>query len=174
MIEELKTLQEKYFKDTIFSPEIMSRIVELANIFTHKKKLELLGNGATRICFASKDTVYKLPLNEWGFMDNYSEADIFKKWGRTKDIPYAKCRLIHINDIPVLAMERLDMLHHKTWRFHMRNTWWVGHIDCGQIGMNKKGEIFAYDYATSRNNGFICGTHQFKDLLISQINKMAA
>ncbi|MBW3020154.1 hypothetical protein KY334_02570 [Candidatus Woesearchaeota archaeon] len=117
-----------------FNKSIENLAINIYNRFL--EKFELLGIGRNRIVFGSKNYVYKIPRNRMGFYDNSEEA-------RLKDECYAICRLILINDIPILVMERLDLnIDEKKLPI------WVDFIDCQQVGLSKHGELKAYDYAT--------------------------
>ena len=107
----------------------------------YKKKYSVLATGRTRIVFLKNDTeVIKLPLNEEGIEAQYTEVQTYKKNKKRKI--FAKCSLVHDNEIPVLTMEKvrpaMEIKDPPSW---------VGFIDCEQVGYNSQGQLLAYDYA---------------------------
>lgn len=107
----------------------------------YKKEYSVLATGRTRIVFLKNNhEVIKLPLNEEGLEAQYTEAQTYKK-NKKRNI-FAKCSLVHDNDIPVLTMERVRPI--MTIKDPPE---WVGFIDCEQVGYNSLGQLVAYDYA---------------------------
>lgn len=121
------------------STESVENRIALWTILT-KKYGEPIGVGRSRAAFRSKSVVFKIPINGQGFHDNAWEARNYQK--RTeKSLPMAKCRIIDINDIPILAMELVEYIPYN------ESPKWADWVDCRQVGKNKKGEVVAYDYA---------------------------
>lgn len=111
-----------------------------------KDKYKVLGEGRNRIVFEKDNgTVIKIPLNEEGIEDNYSEERRYMKCGKTGDvIPYAKCEVYNDdNGIPHLHMERVYPLGVEESAVPE----WADFVDCGQVGRTLSGEIVAYDYS---------------------------
>ncbi len=73
-----------------------------------------------------------------GDTDNHWEA-----WRHNTETHYARCKIININDVGCLLMERLEVINgHGTPNL----PYWVDFIDCGQVGYDKKGRLKAYDF----------------------------
>lgn len=91
-----------------------------------------------RTIFISKNIVVKMPFNIRGLIDNFSEARLYS----AKDDPnLARCKLCLVNQMPVLAMEKID-----TDPNHPNSPDWVSVLDRRQAGLNKWGQWKAYDY----------------------------
>jgi len=97
-----------------------------------------IGKGLSREVYVSERYVYKLPYTDKGINDNYYEARICKQ----SISRCAPCRVIHIQDIPILVMERLDLKLSKE-----EIPEWADWIDCRQVGRSRSGKILAYDFA---------------------------
>lgn len=98
-------------------------------------------SGQTRITFIGKDFVYKIPRNYPGIQANLSEAKYYRSEG--KKFPVAACRIIYLDDdklLPILIMERVEPI----WS-PVQKPEWANRIDGGQVGINRKAEIVAYD-----------------------------
>ena len=95
--------------------------------------------GRNRAVYISVNFVIKVPTCVNGMFDNTVEASKRRKkdWEE-----YAQSKIITINDMPVLLMERLDIqpIDHK------KLPDWAWYIDCFQVGFDKKGVLKAYDY----------------------------
>ena len=102
---------------------------------------EFLGAGRNRFVFRKpeSDWVIKVPINEYGMLDNDSE-DIYFHRHQTGFM--ARCKLIQLCDVPILVMEYVDINLEKK---DMPD--WSAWVDCQQVGRNKNGKIVAYDYA---------------------------
>jgi hypothetical protein len=120
------------------SPEhILAFAREYKTVFEGKYGLEI-GEGIYRIVYGNEHIVIKVPKNIIGYYNNITEYRAF----RQNPINRAICRLKYINDIPILIMEKLDLI---SGRFQMPN--WARTIDNAQVGKDKKGRFKAYDYA---------------------------
>lgn len=97
-------------------------------------------SGRHRVVFEGRGFVYKLPRNEMGLLDNPRESRRY----REGNFPYpmARCRLLHISDIPVLVMQKVDVSLGPR-----ELPEWAGFIDCFQVGVSPRQEFLAYDYA---------------------------
>lgn len=91
----------------------------------------------------SSTEIVKVPLNENGIFDNGYEAKIFCERGRDGFIPYARCELDTIDEIPVLKMEFVDVGSAPKFS---EAPGWVDYVDCGQVGTALDGKLVAYDY----------------------------
>ncbi len=94
--------------------------------------------GSTRAVFRAGQYVYKVPLSEYGVIDNEHEAAF-------EDECYAPCRVEHDADgFPILVME--CVLYSSWSKIHD----WTWSIDGGQVGYSKvSGRLVAYDYGIS-------------------------
>jgi hypothetical protein len=103
--------------------------------------------GRHRRVFESKFNVIKCPKNMAGIDANYDELRWYKQYlkmsPKRRWAKLARCRLIHIQDIPILVMEKLcfDNIPHG------KLPEWTMSIDGGQVAFNKQKELVAYDYA---------------------------
>ncbi len=104
------------------------------------KEFIFLGEGSNRRVYKHGDFVIKYPINDKGFGDNVHEAYIYKKSLTYKYyIQYAKCRLV-CKHFCILIMEYVIQIPYKD------QPEWAQAVDCGQVGINKRGKIVAYDY----------------------------
>lgn len=109
----------------------------------YEAKYECIGEGRRRKVFVINERlVAKVAKDEWGVVDNYSEARNFSSEGRDGYIPMAECFLLHVNDLPVVFMERVEPVHIP----YEEAPSWLGWVDCGQVGYAKDGKLVAYDY----------------------------
>ena len=106
--------------------------------------------GTSRATYLSKHCVFKLPSSIEGFRLNDCEGSLCSigKPGTSWFIPIALSRLIDVNDIPIVVIERvteatLDDI--ATQLGYIPE--FVSAVDMGQVGFTKKGELVAYDYA---------------------------
>lgn len=91
-----------------------------------------------RAVFLSKFVVVKVPVNERGLIDIFHEAHLYSK---KDDENLAPCKLILVNELPVLMMQKLDT--NIGTRPYPE---WAKHVDARQVGLNRKGKFKAYDY----------------------------
>lgn len=122
----------------------MENVQKLINktIAQLKKKYEVIGEGRNRIVFIKDEKwVIKCPLNEEGLEDNYSESKRFAEFGKKDLVVYAECHISHLNDIPLLTMERAYPIKDNELPE------WSSYVDGGQVGKTLSGEIVAYDFA---------------------------
>lgn len=106
-------------------------------------KLKHLGSGRHRDVYLlpSGRNVIKIPSNTDGVGSNYREAQIrynFDPWTGTER-SYARCRLIPGTNY--LVMELIDTDYDPDCLPD-----WASCIDCGQVGLDRKGRFKAYDY----------------------------
>jgi hypothetical protein len=98
--------------------------------------------GRERIAFQMARVVAKLPLNMSGVAANALERTGFRRTlaGKT-DCPVAACRVLHNADgVPILLMRTVDPVV-STQDLPAWTLW----IDCGQVGLDRRGRLVAYD-----------------------------
>lgn len=110
-----------------------------------------VGEGRNRIAFLSPTglNVIKVPLSNYGVNDNESEYRYWKKRKTpekssrgyvddTLETPLARCRMMGIFLVMEFVDDDVPPEKHPQWSIY---------VDCGQIGVNRKGRVVAYDYA---------------------------
>jgi hypothetical protein len=99
-----------------------------------------IGKGRHRVVFRSKNGkyVYKIPRNEDGETANAIEWHAYRK--AQKQFPVAKCRVLAVNDFPVICMEYIEPVTRGC-----KLPEWVDWVDCSQVGYNRKGHLVVYD-----------------------------
>lgn len=156
-----KKLNEK-LSSVIFDPEIDQSTIARDFVFDIAEYLKRsgfkeVGEGRHRIAFLSPTglNVIKVPLNQEGLNDNERESRYWKKYVKSarvrlkardgkldvndeNKICLARCRIMGI----FLVMEFVD--NNVPAQKHPE---WSKYIDCGQVGVNRKGDVVAYDYA---------------------------
>lgn len=85
--------------------------------------------GRNRATFISKHCVIKFPLNDWE--------------GSVSSPELAKGRWIKIDDFVCVIQEKLKMVENFSYDTLPD---WVGSIDGGQVGYDKKGRLKAFDF----------------------------
>lgn len=94
--------------------------------------------GRNRAAFMSKHCVIKFPLNDNGICDN--------DWEGSCSAPYlAKGRWIQIDGFTCVIQERLTEIPADEFSYESLPDW-VGSIDGGQVGYDKKNRLKAYDF----------------------------
>ncbi len=127
-----------------------SKIVE----YLTKKGAKKLFYGCDRVAMCRGNAVYKIPRNDGGVAANLKEEYIFKKVCKHKEalvteekqtelLGFARCRLIHLFEIPVLIMEKVIPLLDDDFR----RTEFVNQFDGGQLGEGRRGDFLFYDYS---------------------------
>lgn len=109
-------------------------------IFSLMDKYEFVGCGRNRMVFKLKSGNYvlKVPLNMAGGGDNYTECNKKTDFG----FPVAKTRHVELEGFGCVVMEHIKHVSYDECIM----PGWVGYVDCGQVGFNKKGELVAYDF----------------------------
>lgn len=103
--------------------------------------------GRTRVAFLFPTYVVKLPVTYAGIGDNDWEGSVSNIPGDTENIQYARTRLHYEGEIPVLLMERVEwQTTDKLIALYGEVPWWVDFVDCGQVGLNRRGRLVAFDY----------------------------
>lgn len=132
-VEDPDNQMEKHLAKYV--PEIYGRL--------RAKYGEPVGEGRNRVTFGRGNIVIKVPKNELGMHDNAHEASTYRKYkGRKEDI-YARSKIVHIFDIPILLMIHVDT---KEGLKKEGRPWWADFVDSLQVGVTRKGEWKAYDY----------------------------
>lgn len=114
--------------------------------YTKKYGQPLLGR--TRAVFDRGDSyMVKVPMNGEDLMANQSEIMTYE--AKDPYIPVAECRMetdysVVPEGMPVLVMEKVDIESASKLRYKDMPDW-VGSVDCGQVGYDRKGRLVAYD-----------------------------
>jgi hypothetical protein len=127
------------------------KIEEVAN----QKELKYLRRGTTRRVYATKSGNYviKFPRSPLDEISNKEEAQSWNKKDWKLAGKLAKCRLISLNGMICLIMERVESLYEVMEDNHPndrdeRITKWAANLNDGpQVGINRKGKILVYDWA---------------------------
>lgn len=94
----------------------------------------------TRTVLMYPDKVVKIPTSDEGLLGNSME---YRTFNDPEGIPVAPCRFEVINDTSELVMDRVEPV---IGAFKDKDMpWWVGFVDCGQVGHLPNGELVAYD-----------------------------
>ena len=129
--------------------EETSKLIEPVISALTQKYGEPIGQGKDRIVFARGRVVIKVPKSESGVCANYQEKKKFDESMKDTDHStriYAKCRLVHYRDVPLLVMERLKPVKYSEIKAGGLPDW-AWKVDALQVGHNKKGKMKAFDYA---------------------------
>ncbi len=146
--DEVKPDGQEFWKNRLTEDQLSEAYDDYAPMEADFKKVlaglkrkygAAIGEGRNREVFKGKNVVIKFPKNDDGVLDNYSEFQTFKK---EKFEQHAKCRIVHIRDVPLLVMELID----TTMSIKDLPSWATSY-DCFQVGKNHKGDFKAYDYA---------------------------
>lgn len=109
----------------------------------HKRFIEKYGQpqqGRNRAAYVAGTFVVKIPISYDGITDNDWEGSV-----SAPDL--ARTRLVYWKSVPVLLMERVQWLSEKELeKFGADAVELSRSTDCGQVGLNKKGKIVAFDY----------------------------
>lgn len=95
----------------------------------------------TRTVLMYPEFVVKVPTTEEGLLGNSME---FATYSDPEGIPVAPCRWLKVNDdVTALVMDRVTPVRNAFSDKSM--PWWVGMVDCGQVGHLPDGTLVAYD-----------------------------
>ena len=108
-----------------------------------RKYGEPIGEGRHRTTFASNCVVIKIPRNNSALIATQSEYRRYKRKDPSESDRLARCRMVTMNDLPVIIMEKLD-----TSTDYRDKPDWSWQYDTGQVGKDRKGNFKAYDYTT--------------------------
>lgn len=116
----------------------------------HKRYIERYGIpkcGRNRATYIANNYVIKLPISQNGFVDNEWEGSLIAKKGKSA----ARTRLIYNRvkgfEIPILLMEKVVELTWKEIESIGNSAIQIAYAtDCLQVGLNKSGDVVAYDY----------------------------
>ena len=106
-----------------------------------KRGYTYLGSGRNRDTYLSnnKKWVVKVPRNEAGYFNNFSESDVYCSRGFYYINP-ARCKLLG----SLLVMEYVEPINVFKMKDYPR---WADCVDGGQVGLSRSGKIVAYDFA---------------------------
>lgn len=131
----------KYIDDQLTMSEWGAYGTKVRKLITHLTRAHgtpLIGR--TRAVFdMGNGYMMKVPFNDEGEYANGNEV----RASAAEDpmIPVAECFYNKVEDVDVIMMEKVDRI---TVDF-ARMPAWVGYVDCGQVGLNRKGDLVAYD-----------------------------
>ncbi|SIH36574.1 Uncharacterised protein [Mycobacteroides abscessus subsp. abscessus] len=94
----------------------------------------------TRTVLLYEGVVIKIPTCDEGVRANSRE---FHEYSCGDGIPVAPVTLVPIDGVVVSVMERVSP--HPNAFSDPGMPWWVGCVDCGQVGYRATGELVAYD-----------------------------
>lgn len=144
LLFDIDKLLDKIVRSKIYNNEekLFLNINKILDNFLTLRGYILLGEGRNRKVYISKDKkrVIKLAKNWDGTTDNHHEYRVQKN-----EKFFAKCKLFifKISGIEFLIMEYLEPIN----TFKLKNKpFWIDFIDCGQVGIDNKGELKAYDF----------------------------
>lgn len=144
---DLKSLKERF---SFSSEETKEKALSLFDILSGK--YDFIGAGRNRAVFKlrSGNYVIKVPLNEYGFLDNGREASVVsnKKDLEDDDIKYPQTRYVEYDEIPCVVMEYVSPIENNE-EYQKNKKWWFDYVDCRQVGFTRKGEIVAFDYGVN-------------------------
>lgn len=98
--------------------------------------------GSTRITFIGERYVYKVPRDFSGVRANQREAKYYRS--PDKKFPVAACRIVTLGtdvELPILVMEKVLPIGMGA----IKPDWADYHVDNGQVGKNRRGDVVAYD-----------------------------
>lgn len=123
------------------------QLLDIHSFMCKKYGLPKIGTG--RVAYISKSVVFKVPIDIDGFRLNDWEASLSSfQAGTPYEIPLAKSRHLLGVEIPIVVMEKVQELTLKEIESlfgYIPN--FVHSVDMGQVGLNKKGKLVAFDYA---------------------------
>lgn len=96
--------------------------------------------GRTRTVLIYSGVVIKIPTCDEGIIANGRE---YRTYTAEDGIPTAPVSLVCIDEVIVAVMERITP--HPSAFSDPDMPWWVGSVDCGQVGYRANGELVAYD-----------------------------
>ena len=131
-----------YAASVVEEDEYTERVI-LPILTEFKKRYGEPECGRTRAVFDRGDGyVIKVPIDYEGMMASSNEFTVFS--AEDTFIPVADCYFDNEFEQPLLVMEKVDTRRTEKLSYsEMPN--WVGYVDSGQVGYNKKGELVAYD-----------------------------
>ena len=125
------------------------------------KGFKPLGKGSTRVAFVRKNLIIKIPKGIQYFTDTFSEAYVSENSKKgiftwiydeiERHIKIAKTRLIYIDNIPIIVMEKvIPVSREETESARFEKAEWLTHMvnsgDGYQVGRDRKGEVKAFDF----------------------------
>lgn len=143
---ELEWIEKAMARDFSDNPSVIIETRKAIQFYLDSGA-EFLGYGRTRIVFAEDaERVIKIPFTSEGYRASSGEVKTYENFHKDPDagwIPTAECFFTQIEGINIwlLSMERMQEFP----RFGAPRPDWVDSVDCGQVGLNSKGELVAYD-----------------------------
>ena len=103
--------------------------------------------GRNRRVYIMRNLVIKIPRNLNGVADNDWEGSISNGMTQTGNyVRYARTRLCHVDDIPVVFMERVEAATFKRVEQCIGYVpEWTNRVDSFQVGFTRRQKV-AYDY----------------------------
>lgn len=122
-------------------------LLDIHTMMCNKYGLPKIGTG--RVTYISKTVVFKVPISDFGFRNNDIEASILSIHENTPyEIPIAYSRHLPNCEIPIVVMEKVKELTLTEIKDKLGEIpSFVSAVDMGQVGLNKKGKLVAFDYA---------------------------
>lgn len=115
-----------------------------------KKALATYGGRNRNVFLLPGNLVVKLPRNCLGFSDNDWEGSISnskESYERPGYIQYPRTRLAYQDDVPILFMEYAEFqTSAQLVARYGEEPSWVWGVDCGQVGLTRRGRLVAFDY----------------------------
>lgn len=131
-------------------PVLTDVLIELHNRYA-KRALECYGGRNRNVFKMPGGYVVKLPSGMNGIADNDWEGSVSNsEEGTGFDVgyvQYARTRMCYYKDIPIVFMEYVEYLNkEKIVKRFGKEPEWCYSVDCGQVGINKRGRLVAFDY----------------------------
>lgn len=130
-------------------PELLPRVAALHHRFA-ARALSVAGGRNRNTFLMPGNYVVKLPKSWEGYGDNDWEGSISnaeENLNSPYHVQYPKTRLLYVEDIPILFMEKVKPIYEKELiDLFEEIPDWVHCVDCGQVGITKKGRLVAFDY----------------------------
>jgi hypothetical protein len=123
-------------------------LLDIHKYMCEKYGLPKIGTG--RVAYISKKVVFKVPIDIDGFRLNDWEASLVSLHAGTPyEIPLAKSRhFFGSQDIPIVVMEKVkEMSLSEIKEMFGEIPSFVSAVDMGQVGLNSRGKLVAFDYA---------------------------
>ena len=122
-------------------------LLDIHRIMCKKYGLPKIGTG--RVTYISKTVVFKVPSSDFGFRNNDMEASTLSiAEGTPYEIPIAYSRHLPKCEVPIVVMEKVQELSlPEIKEKYGEIPSFVSAVDMGQVGLNSRGKLVAFDYA---------------------------
>lgn len=121
-------------------------VYQIHSYMCDKYGLPKIGTG--RVTYISKTVVFKVPISEDGFRNNDWEASIISLGQDPDSVQIAYSRHLPNCEIPIVVMEKVSPLTEDEIKQKFGSVpHWVEYVDMGQVGLNSRGKLVAFDYA---------------------------